>query len=301
MNHLFQVALVFRLVLGPTLAAQDLPGGKLPACDTNAPHSFPCGTPFDTPLVLLNVPQPGGGARKTPRVWVYVTESGVVTATQIAWPAGLDFDVAAIALAKQLRFTPASLGGRPVSVWFVVPITTEAAPTPCSDMAVPLSAGWARFADSEHLERPDLGTRYRYHGFEPIAGVTLDVFIYPQTGWPSLEEQVQAFPQALELMQQRGELSAYEVLGRDDVKVKVRSARLGREITIHGFGVRVKLRDGSGQEFNSYFAVFPEEPKYLKFRVTYPSGQRVQGTIDDFVKQVLEARAAEPAHCFRSP
>ena len=63
----------------------------------------------------------------------------------------------------------------------------------------------------------------------------------------------------------------------------------------------MKLRDGSGQEFNSYFAVFPEEQKYIKFRVTYPSGQRVQGTIDDFVKQVLEARAAEPAHCFGSP
>ena len=301
MNHSFQVALVLGLVHGPTLAAQDLPAGKLPACDTNAPHSFPCVTPFDTPPVLLNVPQPGGGARKTPRVWVYVTESGVVTATQIARPAGLDFDVAAIALAKQLRFTPASLGGRPVGVWFVVPITTEAAPTPCSDMAVPISAGWARFADSQHLERPELGTLYRYHGFERVAGLTLDVFIYPQTGWPSVEEQVQAFPKTLELMQQRGELSAYEVLGTDEVKVKVRSARLGREITIHGFGVRVKLREGSGQEFNSYFAVFPEEQKYIKFRVTYPSGPRVQGTIDDFVKQVLEARAAEPAHCFSSP
>ena len=297
MSHSFQVALVFGLILEPTLAAQDLPGGKLPACDTNAPHSFPCVTPFDTPPVLLNAPQPGGGARKTPRVWVYVTESGVVTATQIARPAGLDFDVAAIALAKQLRFTPASLGGRPVGVWFVMPITTEAAPTPCSDMAVPISAGWARFADSQHLERPELGTQYHYHGFARIAGLTLDVFIYPQTGWPSVEEQVQAFPKTLELMQQRGELSAYEVLGSDEVKVEVRSARLGREITIHGFGVRVKLREGSGQELNSYFAVFPEEQKYIKFRVTYPSGPRVQGTIDDFVKQVLEARAAEPAHC----
>jgi hypothetical protein len=292
---------VFGLILGASFAAQDLPGGKLPACDTNAPQSFPCVTPFDTPPVLLTAPQPGGGTRKTPRVWVYVTESGVVTATQIARPAGLDFDIAAIALAKQLRFNPASLGGRPVGVWLVVPISTEAAPTPCSVMAVPISAGWARFADSEHLERPELGTLYRYQGFESIAQLRLDVFIYPQTGWPSLEEQVQAFPKTLELMQQRGELSGYEVLGRDDVKVKVRNARLGREITIDGFRVRVKLRDGSGQEFNSYFAVFPEEQKYIKFRVTYPSSRRVQGTIDDFVKQVLEARAAEPAHCFSSP
>src|SRR6266849_2329017 len=301
MNHSFPIGLVCGLVLGSTLAAQDLPVGKLPACDTNAPQSFPCVTPFDTPPVLLNVPQPGGGARKTPRVWGYDTENGVVTATQIARPAGLDFDFAAIALAKALRFTPDSLVGRPMGVWFVVPITTEAAPTPCSDMAVPISAGWARFADSQHLERPELGTLYRYRGFERIAGLTLDVFIYPLIGSPSLEEQVQAFPKTLELMQQRGELSAYEVLGSDEVNVKVRSARLGREITIRGFGVRVKLREGSGQEFNSYFAVFPEEQKYIKFRATYPSGPPVQGTIDDFVKQVLEARAAEPAHCFNSP
>ena len=301
MNHSLPVALVLGMALGPTLPAQDLPGGKLRAGDTSAPQSFPCVTPFDTPPVLLKEPQPGGGTRKTPRVWVYVTESGVVTSTQIARPAGLDFDIAAIALAKQLRFTPASLGGHPVAVWFVVPVTTEAAPTPCSTMAVPISAGWARFADSEHLERPELGTMYRYHGFERIAGLALDVFIYPQTGWPSLEEQAEAFPQALAVMQQRGELSAYGVLGKDDVKVKVRSTRLGRKIKIHGYGVRVKLRDASGQEFISYFAVFPAEPNYIKFRVTYPSGSRVQGTIDDFVKQVLEARAAEPAHCFSSP
>src|SRR5260370_38439306 len=121
MNHSLPIALVFGLLLGPILAAQDLPGGKLGACDTNAPQSFPCVTPFDTPPVLLNVPQPGGGARKTPRVWVYVTENGAVTATQIARPPGLDFDVAAIALAQELRFAPASLGGRPMGVRLLVP------------------------------------------------------------------------------------------------------------------------------------------------------------------------------------
>ena len=66
---------------------------------------------------------------------------------------------------------------------------------------------------------------------------------------------------------------------------------------IHGFVVRVKLRDRSGEEYHSYFAVFPEEQQYIKFRVTYPSYRRVQGTIEEFVKQVLGARAAEPARC----
>ena len=300
MNRSIQVALVLGVVHGSRRATQDLPRGKLPACDTDAPQSYPCVTPFDTAPVALNLPVASGGARKTPRVWVFVSDHGVVQATQIAQSAGLDFDVAAIAFAKQLEFTPASRGGRAVAVWFVLPITTEAAPTPCSDMAVPISAGWATFADSEHLERPELGTLYRYRGFNRVEGLTLEVFIYPQAGWPPLEEQVQAFPTTLEVMQQRGEMSSYEVLGRDDMKVKVRSARLGREITIHGVVVRMKLQERSGRDFNSYFAVFPEEQQYIKFRVTYPSDRHVQGTIDDFVKQVLEARAAEPAHCLDS-
>jgi hypothetical protein len=290
MNRSIQVALVLGVVHGSRLATQELPRGKLPACDTDAPQSYPCATPFDTAPVALNLPVASGGARKTPRVWVFVSDSGVVQATQIAQPAGLDFDVAAIALAKQLRFTPASRAGRAVAVWFVLPITTEAAPTPCSDMAVPISAGWATFADSQHLERPELGTLYHYRGFEGAEGLALDVLVYPQAGWPPLEEQVQAFPKTLDLMQQRGEMSSYEVLGRDEIKVKVRSARLGREITIHGLVVRVKLQERSGRDLNSYFAFFPQDQQYIRFRVTYPSDRRVQGTIDDFVKQVLEAR-----------
>lgn len=280
------------------LGAQAAPRRDLPPCDANAPHSFPCATPFDKPPALIESPRAtGSGERKTPRVWVYVSDSGVVKATQIERGAGFNFDIAAIAIAKQLRFTPASLGDRAVPAWFVVPITTEAAPEPCSDMAVPLSAGFGMFADSERLERPELGTLYRYRGFAKAENLLMDVFIYPQTGWPSLEEQVAGFSQSLEVMRQRGEFASFEVVGTDDVKVKARSARMGREITIRGVGVRVKLQAPSGQEFNSYFAVFPEEQKYIKFRVTYPVGQRAQPVIDEFVRQVLEARAAKPAHC----
>lgn len=280
------------------VAAQDLPLGGLPTCDATAPQSFPCVTPYDKPPGLLDAARPPGtGPRKTPRVWVYVSDSGVVKATQIARGAGLDFDIAAIAIAQQLRFTPARLGDHAVAVWFVVPIETEAAPTPCSIMAVPLSAGWAMFADSERLERPELGMLYRYRGVEWVEGLRLDVFIYPKTDWPSLEEQAQAFRQSLEVMQRRGDFSSYDVLGTDDAKVKARDARLGREITIPGRVVRVKLRAPSGEEFESYFSVFSEEQKYVKFRVTHAFGRRVQSVLDDFVKQVLEARAAEPARC----
>jgi len=299
-NPSIKVALFIGMALGPSLAAQDLPLGKLPACDATAPQSFPCVTPFDKGPVALNSSGPtGSGTLRTPRVWVYVSDSGAVTATQIARSAGFDFDVAAIAIAKHLRFTPASLGGRAVAVWFVVPITTAPAPEPCPDMAVPVSAGWASFADSLPLERPELGTMYRYQGVDRVAELRLDVFIYPQSGWPSPEEQVQTFPESLEVMRGRGEISGYEVLGGDDMKVEVRSARLGR-VTIRGFVSRLKLRETSGREYNLYFAVFPEQQTYIKFRGTYPLDLRAQNTIDEFVRQVLEARAAVPAHCVDS-
>ena len=293
-----QAALTIGVSPLAAVAAQDLPLGELPVCDAAAPQSFPCRSKYDKPPVLLDPPRPAGnGPRKTPRVWVYISDSGSVQATQIAHPAGYNFDIAAIAIAKRLHFTAATLGDRAVAVWFVVPIETEAAPEPCSEMAVPISAGWAAFADSTRLERAELGTMYRYRGRQKGEGLRLDVFIYPQTGWPSIDEQAREFPASLEVMQQRGDLGSYEVLGSRDAGVKVRNVRLGREITIRGRAVRVKLRRSSGEELESYFAVFAEDQKYVKFRVTYPSSQRVQSVIDEFVTQVLEARAAEPAHC----
>ena len=265
-------------------------------CESSSVQSSPCRTLFDRAPVLVGLPSaPGSGERRTARVWVFVTETGSVTATQIAQSAGLDFDIAAVGIAKQLRFTPAQLADHPVPVWFIVPITTAAAPEPCSSMAVPVSAGFAVFTDSERLERVELGTLYRFR--ERGSGLPFDIFIYPESAWPSIEAQVDDFLPSLRVLQDRGEVSSYEVIDRRKVNVRVRSVRLGREITLQGDAVRVRLRGPAGNELTSYFAVFPQEQKYLKVRVTYPPDRHVQPLIDDFVKQVLEARAAEPAHC----
>ncbi|HTL03058.1 MAG TPA: hypothetical protein VL243_12550 [Vicinamibacterales bacterium] len=230
---------------------------------------------------------------------MFITDSGVVAAAQIERGAGIDFDIAAVTLAKQLRFKPASLGNRPVGVWFLLPITTEAAPEPCFSMAVPISAGFASFADSQQLDRPELGMLYRYRGMPPsgLGNLTLDVFIYPQAGWPPLNDQVRDLVKSLDVMRDRGDFTSYEVIGWDKVGVKVRSKRLGHEVTIQGYSVRLKITGPSGEQLNSYFAVFPEESKYIKFRVTYAPDRRVQSVIDDFVREVLEARASQPAHC----
>ena len=268
----------------------------LPPCESSSMQSAPCRTPFDKAPVLIGQPSSAGsGERKTARVWVFVTETGSVTATQIAQSAGFDFDIVAVGIAKQLQFTPARLADRPVPAWFIVPITTAAPPEPCSSMAVPVSAGFAVFTDSENLERAELGTLYRFR--ERGSDLPFDVFIYPKSGWPSIEAQVDDFLPSLRVLQDRGEISSSEVMDRRKVKVRVRSARLGREITLQGDAVRVRLTGPAGNQLTSYFAVFPQEQKYLKVRVTYPPDRNVQPLIDDFVKQVLEARAAEPGHC----
>lgn len=288
------LGLLVRAAVARTLPAQ-VTAADLPPCDSSSAQSSPCRTPFDRAPVLLGQPSSvGSGERRTARVWVFVTETGSVTATQIAQSAGLDFDIAAVGIAKQLKFTPARLADRPVPVWFIVPIATLAAPEPCSSMAVPVSAGFAVFADSERLERPELGTLYRFR--ERASDLPFDVFIYPQPGWPSIEAQVDDFVTSLRILQDRGEVSSYEVTDRRKVNVRVRSARLGREITLQGYAVRVGLT-GPHKELTSYFAVFPQEQKYLKVRVTYPPDRRVQSVIDEFVREVLEARAAEPGHC----
>jgi hypothetical protein len=271
--------------------------GSLPPCDSAAPAAFPCRTPFDQAPSLLEQPAlPDTGARRAPWVWVFVTPQGTVEAAQIQRGAGLDFDISAVARAKQLRFTPARLGGSPVAAWFLLAIETTAAPEPCPTMAVPLSAGVATFADSEPLAPPELGTLYRYQG---MGALPLDVFIYPRPDWPPPSTQVRNFLAALDTLRGRGDLSSYKVQKEGPLQVKVTAGRPRRAIAIHGHAVQVTLVAASGEERKTYFSVFPEGDKYIKVRATYRPDQRSQSTIDEFIRQLLSARASTPPHCTR--
>jgi hypothetical protein len=270
---------------------------SLPPCDSATPATFPCRTPFDEPPSVLEQPAlPGTGTRRAPWVWVFVTQHGTVEAAQIQRGAGLDFDIAAVARAKQLRFTPARLDGSPVAAWFLLAIETTAAPEPCPTMAVPLSAGVAIFADSESLARPELGMVYRYQG---MGGLPLDVFIYPRADWPPPSTQVRSFVAALDSLRARDDLSSYSVQKQGAVQVNVTGPRPRRTIALHGHAARVTLVAPSGEERTTYFSVFPEGDKYIKFRATYSTDRRLESTIDEFIRQVLSARASTPPHCAR--
>src|ERR1043165_9820819 len=160
-------AALFFLLHPPAVHAQAPPTRSLPPCDAAAPSSFPCRTPFDkAPMIREQPALPDTGARRSPWVWVFVTEQGTVAAAQVVPSAGIDFDIAALTRAKQLKFSPAQLKGSPVSAWFLVAVETIAAPEGCPTMAVPISAGVATFADSAVLDRPELGTLYRYQGMD---------------------------------------------------------------------------------------------------------------------------------------
>src|SRR5688572_859245 len=78
-----------------------------------------------------------------------------------------------------------SAGVSLLSLVACVPPTTNREPKSCPVMAVPLSAALVTFSDSAVLERPELGTRYRFRGEEGIGlgGLLVDVFIYPGAGW----------------------------------------------------------------------------------------------------------------------
>ena len=239
---------------------------------------------------------PDTGARRSPWVWVFVTEQGTVAAAQVVPSAGIDFDIAALARAKQLKFSPAQLKGSPVAAWFLVAVETIAAPEGCPTMAVPISAGVATFADSAVLDRPELGTLYRYQGMD---GLPLDVFIYPRSDWPTPTDQVGNFVRTLNAMRERGDLSTYEVQNEENLRLKVRGGRPRRDMVIEGRSVRARLTAVTGEQRTTYYAVFPEGDKYIKFRATYPPARRTEKTIAKFVWQVLSARVSTPPHCSR--
>jgi TonB family protein len=226
---------------------------------------------------------------------MFVTTSGAVTAAQIERSAGFDFDVAAIARAKQLQFLPAQRNGSPTGVWVLLPVETTPAPEACPTMAVPLSAGFATFADSEVLERPELGTLYRYQ--EMGGGLALDVFVYPQASWPRPADQVRDFLESLEVMRARGEFASYDVQKQGDLKVKVRGGRPRHDFEVRGDAVRAVLSGSNGEKRTTYFAIFPQGESYIKFRSTYVPDRRAQRVVDEFIQQVLSARASTPRHC----
>lgn len=264
------------------------------ACVTEAPESNPCATPFDiSPEVIQAAPDPDGTKEiRVSTLWLYVDEDGHVVNTQLRRSAGrFGFDLHAVKLAKQMRFRPARLNGRPVGVWISLPIKTDGGLEICSTMAVPISAGVAVFVDSARLDRPTMGMSYRYESPYFIAS---DVFIYSRATSPDPSQQADQFLEVMELYREQGRFDAVRVLRRAERTVEDR--RFNRAARFTGYEVRIRLTQ-DGRELESYFAVFSRGDDYLKFRVTYLPVAESRNAAEEFVKQVLSAIARQPAGC----
>jgi len=286
---------VLLLLCQPAPTAAQLRSDELPPCDPAAPAARPCRSASDQPALLLEQPALADtGERRTAQVWMFVTDSGTVAATQVVGSAGYEFDVAAVARAKQFRFKPATLAGAAVAGWVLRPVITTRVPEACPTMAVPISAGVAVFADSEVLGRPELGTDYRYGGMRDL---DLDVYIYPRGTWPSPEDQTRHFLDSLQLLRDRGELSSFDLQKHAELKVTVRGGRPRRESQLRGYVARARLTERNGVKEDGYYAVIPQGEQYVSFRVISEPDRWAQPVIDEFVRQVLSARASKPPWC----
>jgi hypothetical protein len=258
--------------------------------------------PFDSAPVLEQPPTPVARTSdlRTPHVWVFVDETGVVRATQIDRSAGIDYDVAATAQARKLRFRPATAAGRAVPAWLVVAIDTPRPAEPCPTMAVPLSAGFAALTDSAVLERPELGRMYRFRGEKDIGleAVQVDVFIYPASAWSAPAKQGELFAEAMELQRQAGRISRFEPIDQrsDAPRVGPSSDRAAR---VKGHVARWKVVTPAGETLETYFAVFPDADRYVKFRATYPPASDTRQAVGFVVGQILAELESRPANCPR--
>jgi hypothetical protein len=166
-------------------------------------------------------------------------------------------------------------------------------------MAVPLSAGLATFRDSAVLGQPELGTRYRFRGEEGIGlgDLVVDVFIYPGKEWSPPAGQATVFLETLDTLRRQGRIAGFEVLRSEPESIQL--SRAGRSSDVVGYIVRLRMTLRPGDVRESYFGVFPDGERYLKFRSTYAPSQATRDAVDTVVRQVLSARAARPSHCPR--
>jgi protein TonB len=81
---------------------------------------------------------------------LFISERGTVDTTRIEKTSGYAaFDSAALAGSRQLRFRPATRGGKPVAAWFLLPVKFELSQAD-SAAAAPHTPGPAAGPDTTH-------------------------------------------------------------------------------------------------------------------------------------------------------
>lgn len=287
------------LLLVPLAGAAAAQGIEaLPSCDPAEMEQVPCLADYEVAPVVVEEP-PLAVTGETPRVsqvWMLVDTAGTVRVTQIGRTGGgMDWDFAAVARAKEYRFHPATLGGRPTAAWILLPVAAAPHVQTCADfpLRVPLSAGVGQLVDSTVFEEPSLGTSYRY---ESIAGFHIDVFIYPIAPGASPEDQVEQTVQALESGGVRNGPDSVAVVRRG--RERVRLSESGGGGVSEGRFARMRVWFG-GETAESYVAVFATPGGFVKFRATHPPSRDASAMVHEFMRQMLSNEAWRERGCPR--
>ncbi|HEU4883383.1 MAG TPA: hypothetical protein VFT45_14075 [Longimicrobium sp.] len=287
--------LSFLLAAGAAPAsARAQPG--LPACRVEEIEMEPCLAAYDErPVVASEPPLAQNGRRETPHVWMLVDETGAVRAAQIARSGGVDWDLAAIERAKQYRFRPALLAGRPTPAWIMLPVPAVPPPQTCADFdsPVPLSAGVAELADSTVFEAEEWGTAYHYL---TLGGFRIDLFLYPAADHGPPEVQVDESIEVLRSRSVAGAPDSLAVLGRGRERVRLFGDAGGGAVTGQFARLRVWFGDEQGE---SYMAIFPAKDGFVKVRATYRPGRDAREIVAEFTRQVLSNQAWRERGCPR--
>ncbi len=225
---------------------------------------------------------------------MYVDETGAVRQALIGYSAGMDWDQAAIERAKQYHFQPAMLAGQPTSAWLSLPVTAVPKPQTCADfeMAVPMSAGVARFADSLVFDSPSQGRGYKYVS---TMGFAYDVFLYPMDGRTD-ESEVESSIQAFRAGQVRGRPDSVAVSRRGRETVRTQGENPQR-YTGHSAHLRL-WSEAVARE--SYVAVFAAGDQFVKFRASYTPSREARAEVAEFVRQILTNQAWRARGCPRT-
>ena len=159
-------------------------------------------------------------------------------------------------------------------------------------MGVPLSAG-ALFVDSQPLQLPEVGMRYR---FNDLDGHGLEVIDVPAESLPGPDEQVRQLLLEFESLVARNEISSFVVERQGPVELHARKNHPTGGTIFRGYEgwVRISLQ---GEEYDWHVSVFRWRDLYTHLRGTHPKGAEAAKAAELFAYQLLSSRAARPEHC----
>jgi hypothetical protein len=157
----------------------------------------------------------------------------------------------------------------------------DAAPAACPLSAVPARAGTLDLVGWEKFPSADLGSLFRYRA---VGTFGADVYLYPAKA--TIDQEIGAYKQSLEMYRTRGEYESFEIVSETDANVTT--------TPLTGKHVVVTLKRGTQAQRSHYF-LFAPGAQYVKVRLTYPEGRYTDDAIKGFVTALMTELTRKPS------